>query len=113
MMPAKPLLEGWQTLTENERRELFEAAEHRAAVEAFASHADQYQDAAGNFHFPIARDLTLTLSTAAVQAALRYHPHTARALAQLVTVAVGSKRHQAAVVHLINLIHHFSPRVKD
>jgi hypothetical protein len=114
MTPAQPLLEGWLHLTDAERKELFSDPDHRAAVQAFVQHADSYVNPeTGAFTFPTAVDMTLTFSTAAVQAALRYHLHTARALAQIVTVAVGSKRHQAAVVHLINLIHHLSPRVKD
>ena len=43
--PTQPLLEGWQTLTDAERKELFEDSSQRAAVEVFAQHGDQFQDA--------------------------------------------------------------------
>jgi hypothetical protein len=101
-------------LTDADRRELFATTEHRAAAEVFAQRADLYQIAeTGAFTFLAAPDMALTLSMAAVQKALKYHTGTAQALAKLVTLPVGSKRHQAAITLLINLIHHLSPKVRD
>jgi hypothetical protein len=112
MTPARPLLTAWQMLSDANRRELFSSIDHMKAAELFAEHADPYQDAAGNFNFPAAKDMSLTLSTAAVQAALKYHTETAKALAKLVTLPVGSRKHQGAITTLMQLVYHLSPRVK-
>jgi hypothetical protein len=114
MMPARPLLTGWMMLTEADRRELFSTTEHRAAAEVFAQHGDSYQNAeTGAFTFPTSADMSLTLSTAAVQAALKYSTQTAQSLAKLVTLPVGSRPHQAAIQTLLQLIYHLSPRVSN
>jgi hypothetical protein len=96
-------------LSDADRRELFSSSEHRAAAEVFAQHADSYQNAeTGTFAFPASADMSLTLSTAAVQAALKYHPETAKALAKLVTMPVGSRPHQSAITTLMRLIYRLS-----
>jgi hypothetical protein len=96
-------------LTEADRRELFSTTEHRAAAEVFAQHGDSYQNAeTGAFTFPTSADMLLTLSTAAVQAALKYHPETAKALAKCVTMPVGSRPHQAAITTLMRLVYRLS-----
>jgi hypothetical protein len=114
MTPDKPLLTGWMMLSDVKRRELFATTEHLAAAELFAQRADDFQNPkTGNFTFLIARDLKLVMSATSVQAALHYHPQTAQALTQAITLPVGSRKHQAAITTLINLIHHLSPKVKN
>ena len=94
--PAKPLLDEWQSMSEAERRKWFSTTEHLAAAGEFAKYADDYRNPkTGNFRFPMAPSMALTLSSAAVKSALKYNTQTARALAQLVTLPVGSRKHQA------------------
>lgn len=91
---------------EVEKRQLFPTQAHRDAADTFAKYADQYQTATGDFAFRSARNMALLLSTSAVHAALKHNVQTAQALANAVTLEVGSRKHEAALMTLQRLVRH-------
>jgi hypothetical protein len=88
------------------RQKLFPGAEHRKAADTFAQHVDKHRTQTGDFIFRSANGGAILLSNAAINSALLHHTQTAQALAKVVTLDVGSRKHQSAVQTLLQLVHH-------
>lgn len=105
MTPTRlTILSEWEAQTEEYKRHHFPTRPHREAADRFASNADRFRQKSGTFVFPIARHMSLTLTRPAIYAALKHNQQTAEALANVVTVDVGSRAHQAAVQTLLQLV---------
>ena len=100
----KPILAGWLELEAAERFKLFPNPDHRMAAEVFANHADRFLQPSGAYRFPIAYNMELTVSSAAVGKMLRRDKLTAEAMAKIVTLKVGDIKRQAAIQTLLQLV---------